>query len=268
VSALYRLAVAGLMALVLTQGSALASERCAFPASPRVIFSEGASGAKGSRLIQVWEVPNAPVYWSLADPADPAYASFRAGVERHVRDADPVTLLRASPGWDNPRIQRNNALVAQRASDWIRPAGCLEKLLLSVQHARVDTFRQPTEFASLVLRSRHNDRLRIYYFTVNEDWIGRMSPLTEPAVADVKLGWKLLVALHNHGFHPGQPSLNGVLAPSEADAAFAANFAAEAGLQAAWITNGLNTSRIPAEAFSLFNEPTVRNHQAEPRKVR
>lgn len=243
--------------LLLAGGRALAAEVCALPAAPRIIASEGESGAKGARLVQVWDVPDAAVYWSDANPRNPAYDAFVAGVARHVRVTDPVALLRASPAWGDPQLKRNNALVADHAAEWIKPAGCLEKLMLSVQEARVATFYRPTEFAVLVLRSPTGSRLRIYYLTVNEDGIGRVSPLTEPAGLDVKQGWRVVVVLHNHSFHPGQPSLDGVLAPSTADAQFAVNLAAENGLSAAWITNGLNTSRIPAEAFGLFTAPVA-----------
>jgi hypothetical protein len=237
------------MLLAVSASGARSQEACAFPAPPRVLASEA------PRFIQVWDVPDAAVYRSGADPAGPAFAAFKAGAARHVRTTDPVTLLRASPGFDNVRLKQNNALVADRAGEWIAPAGCLEKLLVSVQHARVDTFVRPTEFAALVLRSPDGAHLRIYYLTVDQDGIGRMSPLTEPALADVKAGWWMEIALHNHAFHPGQPSLDGVIAPSEADAQFAVNFAAEAGLREAWITNGLHTSRIPASAFGLFTAP-------------
>ncbi len=240
--------VAVLLAAAL-HGGARAQTACAFPSPPRVIASEA------PRLLQVWEVPDAAVYWSDADPVDPAFAAFKAGVTKHVRVTDPVALLRASPGFDNARLIANNALVADRAADWIGTAGCLEKLLVSVQHARVDTFVRPTEFAAVVLRSPDGRALRIYYLTVDQDGIGRASPLTEPAVADVKAGWRVEIALHNHAFHPGQPSLDGVIAPSEADAQFAVNFAAESGVRFAWITNGLHTSRIPASAFGLFVGP-------------
>lgn len=250
-------AAAALFALTLDVASAWATDVCALPTSPRIIASEGASSAKGSRRVQIWEVPDARVYWSETDPADPLFQAFKAGVARHVPITDPVRLLRASPAWDNPRLKQNNALVADGADAWIRPAGCLEKLLLAYQHGRVDLFERPTEFAALVLRSPEGDRLRISYLTINEDGIGRMSPLTEPAVADVEAGWRLEIALHNHSFHPDQPSLNGVLAPSEADAQFAVNLAADAGLRAAWITNGLHTSRIPAQAFGLFVSPAA-----------
>lgn len=240
--------VAALLAAAL-HGGVQAQTTCALSSPPRVIASEG------PKLVQVWNVPDATVYWSNADPADAAFDDFKAGVARNVRVTDPVALLRASPGFDNPRLKANNALVADRAEAWIAPADCLEKLLMTVQHKRVDTFVRPTEFAALVLRSPDGARLRIYYLTIDADGIGRMSPLTEPARADVKAGWRIEIALHNHSFHPGQPSLDGVIAPSEADAQFAANLAAEAGLQSAWITNGLHTSRIPASAFGLFTAP-------------
>ncbi len=227
-------------------GGAQAQTACAFPSPPRVIASEG------PKLVQVWDIPDSAVYWSNADPADAAFAGFKAGLAKHVRTTDPVALLRASPAFDNARLKANNALVADHAEAWIASAGCLEKLLMTVQHKRVDTFVRPTEFAALVLRSPDRARLRIYYLTIDADGIGRMSPLTEPAIADVKAGWRIEIALHNHSFHPGQPALDGVLAPSEADAQFAVNLAAEAGLQSAWITNGLHTSRIPVSAFRLF----------------
>lgn len=242
-------------ALTVSATAALAAEVCVLPPSPRILASEGASSAKGARLLQVWDLSDAPVYWSATDPVDPAFRSFVGGVARHVTVTDPVRLLRTSPAWDNPRLKHNNAVVADRADAWIQPAGCLEKLLLTAQHARVDMFERPTEFAALVLRSPERDRLRIYFLTINEDGIGRASPITEPALVDVEAGWRLEVALHNHSFHPGQPSLDGVLAPSEADAQFMTNLAAVSGLQEAWITNGLHTSRIPAAAFALFDPP-------------
>jgi hypothetical protein len=244
-----------LLVLALGATEASAGEICAFPTPPRFITSEGVSSAKGSRLLQVWDVPDARIYWTTADPADPAFRTFVADVAKHVPVTDPVRLLRTSPAWDNARLKQSNALVADRASEWIRPAGCLEKLLLSVQHGRVNLFERPTEFAALVLRSPEGDRLRIYYLTINEDGIGRMSPLTALAMVDIKASWRMEIMLHNHSFHPGQPSIDGVLAPSEADSQFVANFAASGGLQAAWITNGLHSSRIPASAFGLFTAP-------------
>lgn len=177
-------------------------------------------------------------------PLGPAYQDFVAKLEKTGIATDPLALLAASP-------TPNNDLVARNAADWIKPAGCLEKLLIGYQHARVDTFAAATEFASLVLRSPDETQLRIYFYTINQDGIGRASPITEPALADVKAGWRFAIALHNHAFHPGQPKLNGITAPSVPDADFNVNLSAS-GLEQAWITNGLHTARIPAAAFGQF----------------
>jgi len=227
---------------VLWAGAAGAREACALPPA-RVIEQSGEPGAKDERLLQVWEVADAAVWWSDADPE--GYGAFRAKVARHAGETDPVKLLAQVPGV-------NNRLVAARAAEWIRPANCLEKALQQVQDRRIDTFASPTEFAAVVLRSADGARLRIYFYTVNQDGIGRMTPVSAPAIADHQAGWKVLGALHNHAFHPGQPELNGPLAPSGPDAQFNANFAESAGLAEAWITNGLHTARIPAAAFGLF----------------
>jgi hypothetical protein len=227
---------------VLWAGAAGAREVCALPPA-RVIEQSGDPHAPGGRLLQVWEVADAAVWWSDADPS--GYGAFRAKVAKLAGETDPVKLLAQvrSP---------NNRIVAERAADWIGPANCLEKLLQQMQDDRIDTFARPTEFAAVVLRSADGATLRIYFYTVNEDGIGRMTPVSAPATADYQSGWKVLGTLHNHAFHPGQPELNGPLAPSKPDGRFIVNFAASAGLAEAWITNGLHTARIPAAAFGLF----------------
>lgn len=218
---------------------------CAFPNAARVLHEEGDPHAKGSRLLQVWEVRDHRVWWSTADPA--GYGDFRARVRRHAGETDPLRLLQQVPS-------KNNQVVAENAKAWIRPANCLEKLLQQAQDRRIDTFRDPTEFAAFVLRSPDGKTLRIYSYTVNQDGIGRVKPLADPVTADRRAGWTVLGGLHNHNFHPGQPLLNAPLAPSGPDAQFNLNFAREVGMAEAWITNGLHTVRIPAAAFHLFDQ--------------
>jgi hypothetical protein len=101
------------------------------------------------------------------------------------------------------------------------------------------------------MRSADNSRLRVYFYTINQDGIGRASPLTQPAERDRQAGWTMEIVLHSHVFHPGQPELDGLIAPSVADADLAFNLL-DAGLKQAWITNGVHTVRIPADAFGLF----------------
>ncbi len=219
-----------------------AASACFLP-EPRVLEQSGNPHGPDGRLLHVWEIADNPVLWSTASPAG-AYRDFRDHVLARGIETDPVALLKASP-------TPNNALVIAHANDWIHPAGCFEKLLTGYQHARIDTFASPTEFASVVMRSPDASRLRIYYFTINQDGIGRMSPLTDPAEEDRQAGWTMEIVLHPHVFHPGQPNLNGLLAPSVADAEFAFNFR-DAGLKQSWITNGIHTVRMPAETFGIF----------------
>lgn len=237
-----------LLAIALLAGCATPPDQgaegvCSLPAEPVVLEQSGDPHGPDGRLLQKWEIADDPVLWSEASP-DGAYADFHAEVAARKIETNPITLLERSP-------TVNNALVVSRAGEWIRPAGCFEKLLTGFQHAWIGIFDAPTEFASIVMRSPDGARLRIYYLTINQDGIGRAGPLTNPAQADAADGWTMELVLHPHFFHPGQPELDGLIAPSVPDAHFAYN-QRDVGLKQAWITNGVHTVRIPAEAFDLF----------------
>lgn len=241
-----------LVFLVVAAQATRAGTICELGGQPNVLMEDGDPHTSGSRLLQVWEVENAPVFWSEAVPAVGDYRQFRSELADLGAETDPVRLLEGSP-------TENNAIVIRNAGAWIRPAGCLEMLLIGYQHGRLNTFTSPTEFASFVLRSSDESRLRIYYYTVNLDGIGRMTPLTDPVLTDRQNGWEVLIGLHSHVFHPDQPELNGILAPSIPDADFHVNFHAVSGMQEAWITNGVHTVRMPASSFGDFQrEPESR----------
>jgi hypothetical protein len=158
---------------------------------------------------------------------------------------DPVAALRA-----NPSI--NNDIVLAAAAEWIHPANCLEKLLMGIQNDRVSIRRHPTEFVSIGLYRPETERMRIYFYSVNRNGIGAMTPLTRLIDADLLVGWRVKFVLHNHAFHLSDPELNGILAPSIPDANFNGNFAKSHGLPEALITNGIDTVVIPAAAFGRF----------------
>jgi hypothetical protein len=213
--------------------------------APTVMLREGASDQPGSRLLQYWEMPNDPVWWSEATPDSPVYQDYRRKVAANVSLTDPVRLLQRSP-------THNNKIVLAEARNWIRPANCLERLLQAEQHSRLDALEIPTEFLSFVLLSADEKRVRVYFYTVNYDGIGAATPVSAPVVQAREEGWTVLAGLHNHGFHPGQPTLDGILAPSSPDAHFNFNFAAKVGMKEAWITNGIHSAHIPASEFSRF----------------
>ncbi|ODT86672.1 MAG: hypothetical protein ABS78_15415 [Phenylobacterium sp. SCN 70-31] len=210
-----------------------------------MLMAEGEPHAAGSKLLQMWEFDDAPVFASEAEPA--GYEAFRRRAAAAVGDTDPLRPLRANPG-------RNNDLVARHAGAWVRPATCLQKLLQKAQDDRIDTFASPTEFMAFVLRSPDGARLRVYFYTANFDGIGRVGPAAEPAARDHAAGWTVLAGVHNHNFHPHDPTLNGAVGPSLPDAQFNLRFHAQTGMAEAWITNGLHTAQIPAAAFPLFEQ--------------
>lgn len=230
---------AGLIALPVQQLAA--QPPCEIAQKPTVLTNEGDPHQRGGRLLQVWEIADAPVLWSTADPVSAGYRDFAAKRKAKVPNSDPLHLLAQSPS-------RNNKLVMQNAKAWLRPATCLEKLLTGMQQARLDMFESPSEFASFVLRA--GNRVRIYFYTNNQDGLGRMTPLTDPVLQDVKKGWRVQFGMHNHPFHPGQPDLNGPPAPSVPDAHFHYNMREE--MPEARVTNGVDTVRIPAAAFDRF----------------
>ncbi|MEQ1779960.1 MAG: hypothetical protein ABMA14_01270 [Hyphomonadaceae bacterium] len=221
-----------------------AASVCALPA-PTIIERTGDSHGADGRLLQVWELDDSPVLWSEATPTTGGYPDFREKLATAATETDPVKLLQASPTANNDQVVAN-------AGSWIKPAGCFEKLLVGIQHTRRDIFLAPTEFVSAVLQSADGKRLRIYFFTINQDGIGRMSPVTNPVNEDHAKGWRVAFVIHMHAFHPGNAQLNGVVSPSVPDADFNFNFAEEAGMKAAWITNGVSTVRIPAKEFGRF----------------
>lgn len=65
------------------------------------------------------------------------------------------------------------------------------------------------------------------------------------------------MALHSHVFHPGQPEIDGILAPSEPDADFHVRLHAASDVREAWITNGVDTVKMPASSFGLFRRPAT-----------
>lgn len=220
-------------------------------------MADGDPHAVGGRLLQLWEVPDDPVLWSETVPEAGDCRRFRGELAERRIETDPVRLLERSP-------TENNRMVIDHAGDWIRPATCLEMLMFGHQHGRLDIFETPSEFASIILRSADGQRLRIYYYTMNHDGIGRMDPIAEPALADRRDGWEVLVVLHSHVFHPGQPQVDGIPAPSEPDADFHMRFHAGSGMREARITNGVHTVIMPASSFGSFTRPVEGSEAGNP----
>ena len=210
-----------------------------------VLIREGDQTAADGRLLVRWDLAADAALEERLNPPSAAYQSFLSELRAHRVVTDPERALARSP-------TPNNRLVLVNARGWIKPATCLEKYLYGLQHARVPTFTEPTEFSSFVLASPDDQRERIYWYSVNRNGIGNASPLTDPVKADVAAGWRVRFVLHSHPFKPSDDTLNGIVAPSEPDAHFQMNMRATVGLPEARITNGVDTVRMPAVSFPRF----------------
>jgi hypothetical protein len=219
--------------------------KCKLPTEPTTLLSEGSAHDPDSRLLLLWDVDNPRTLWSQVAAPTRSYQRYMSQVRRMGFRTDPTAALRASPSV-------NNDIVLSEAADWIRPAGCLEKLLIGLQNDRISIQRDPTEFVSVVLNRPESERVRVYFYSVNRNGIGAMTPVTRLVDADLLDGWQVKFVLHNHAFHLSDPALNGILAPSIPDAHFNLNFAKSHRLLEARITNGINTVVIPATAFARF----------------
>lgn len=250
-SNLKRLAYAGLfviaaiLAELFVPLSHAAAEACRLSTKPNIIARQGDGHAPNSSLLQFWDVERPQLLWSKAASTSRSYQRYRSEVRQIGFKTDPIASLRASPSI-------NNDVVLSSATEWIRPANCLEKLLMGLQNDRVSIGRDPTEFVSIVLGRSESERVRVYFYSVNRNGIGAMTPLTRLVETDLQQGWRVQFVLHNHAFHLSDPALNGILAPSGPDANFNLNFARSHNLPEARITNGIDTVVIPAAAFDRF----------------
>ena len=229
---------------------------CAFDTAATMISTSGADHEPGSTLFQVWELDDSAAFWATETPDSPGYAAF----ERHLKgsglETDAAALLRVErqPG-ESAADLFNRGVALDRAETWIGPANCLERLLIGMQNERMPILETSTEFAAVILRSADARRVRIYHFAKNTAGFGGLGELLVPVGSDRRAGWTVHAFLHNHNFRSGRGVSSGVTAPSAGDAQSQLSLAEGLQLQEAWITNGLDTIRIPAAEFRLFQSP-------------
>lgn len=128
---------------------------------------------------------------------------------------------------------------------------------MAEQTDRMDMVTNPTEFTAFILRSQNGEKLRIYFYTVNQPGIGRVDAPMNAVREDVLQGWGLWANLHNHNFFVNQKRRGGGVAPSQQDVSLFRSLAEAQGLQEAWITNGFDTLRIKQKDFLDFHVDEV-----------
>ncbi len=220
--------------------------RCAL-SSPLVIRADSPATVAGAALLQRYDVHDVAAWESTGDPAGPEWAAARVAILALAPTTDPVALLLRYP-------TSNNRLVARHAAQWLAPVTCLEKALLGEQHARVPFLAFPSEFIAFVLQRPDTDRLRIWYYTMNRNGSGSMTPLTTAVMTDLQAGWMIRYSLHNHPFAADTARWHGIPGPSAGDAQFHQNYTLPGTLPEARITNGFLTVRIPSSAFGQLTQ--------------
>jgi hypothetical protein len=235
-------------------------------AAPEVL---AVADAEPSEWHGVFDLPDGPRLWEPAEP-DGAIAGFREAVRGRLgADPDARSLLQrqreiflAMPETWRGEAE-NSALLLEGRVGTIRPIGCLEAMLWKWQAARHPMLEHPTEFGAYVLRG--NGRVRVYLSSA--DLVGQKvrGAVTQRVREDVQAGFRLAAHLHNHPFlfdrqvgdrmwtmEGTTDDVAGALAPSMTDVQFFRSLRDVHGLEEAWITNGLDTSRLRADELDAL----------------
>jgi hypothetical protein len=234
--------------------------------TPEVI---GVDGAGASEWHGRFDLPDVPRLWEPAGP-DEVLSQFRAAVRARLgTDVDARSLLERqraifaamAGAWSGEAT--NATLLLEGRAGTLSPITCLEAALWKWQAARYPMVEHPTEFGAFVLRG--HGRVRVYLSSA--DLVGQRirREVTELVKADGSAGFRLLAHLHNHPFlfdrevgdrmwtmEATVADVAGALAPSMTDAQFYRNLRDSHGLEEAWVTNGLQTSRFHAGEFDTL----------------
>jgi hypothetical protein len=210
---------------------------------------------------------DAPAGAGLLNVSDEPHAyleDFRAELlgelERRGLPSAPLELLRrqrALYAADRTETQVFDDVIAGRYGDIGRP-GCLADALLQ-RHLELWPHLgalQLTEFGAFVLT--RGPELRIYFVSNGDGPTVRTSADLEALVAtDLRRGYALRAHLHNHPFFLDNSTgdIAGTTVPSGGDRPYYLRLRSLGiELEAAWITNGLDLIRVPAEKFAQFPE--------------
>lgn len=234
----------------------------------RIVVEEGEASEWHGRF----DLPDLPHLWEPAEP-DPVLSEFRQAVHGRLgTEVDPRSLIERQraifarmPGeWSGEAV--NSALLLEGRAGRITPIGCLEAMPWKWQAARYPMLEHPTEFGAFVLRG--HGRVRVYLSSADRVGQRIRGQVTELVQADTAAGFHLLAHLHNHPFlfdrevgdrmwtvEATRQDVAGALAPSMTDVQFYRNLRASHGLQEAWVTNGLHTSRFLAGELDTLKAP-------------
>jgi hypothetical protein len=211
--------------------------------------------------------------WFKPAPMDPERTVFRnalagrlgeEGIKQRKLMERQYNLYRVQTGKPGQRESENGRMVLDGRAGKPRPVNVMEWRLLQHQAHRFPLIEHPTEFSAFILRGHG----RIHAYMTGGDSIGvkirqEVMALIEQ---DLKNGWTILAQFHNHPFMfdriPGdrmfttedsRSDIGGALAPSLADVQMWRRLWEALGLQATWVTNGLDSYQFDSEDFNRLS---------------
>ena len=179
-----------------------------------------------------WDVEDTDAWSGPELDDDPAYTRYRQRVRAAGADeAYPRQIVPEGEADDNGwrRELHNVDRAYSGEAGTVRPIRCLESLLFAHHAARHDPVERPTEFVASVLRAHPGGRatLRIYFGAGDEPFPPREASASAFVERDA----------------------------STSDVQFLRSLAERAGLDRAWITNGLYTLDLPTDSLHLYLGP-------------
>jgi len=160
---------------------------CRWPVAP-VVLRQTADTVYQSWTYEAGQLPEQVTPGEL-----PALASFLDTVRTRVGALDARALLSrqiahyaARPDSDSQGEAENGRMVLGGAVGSLRPASCLEALLVEYQAARFPMASHPTEFQAVVMERSDAGRrwVRVYFAGSGAPWPPRAGVLLERVAAD------------------------------------------------------------------------------------
>lgn len=214
-------------------------------------------------LIQSWTFDATELPARAPDAGPPALAAFLDTVRARVGSLDAraqlerqVAYYAARPDADSQGEAANGRLVLGGTVGTLRPADCLEALLVDYQAARFPMASHPTEFHAMVMErgAAVSRQLRVYFAASGAPWPPRATQLFDRVAADREEGWRAVAHLHNHPFlFASEGDIAGANAPSLTDVQFWRHLRDDLGVESARVTNGFATFDAPASSFDLLH---------------
>lgn len=232
------------------------AEDCRWPAAP-VVLRQAADTVYQSWTYDAGQMPERVTLSRL-----PAVSALLDTVRMKVGALDARALLQrqmafyaSRPDSDSQGEAANGRIVLAGTVGTLRPASCLEALLVEAQAARFAMAGHPTEFHAIVMERVDAGRrmVRVYFAGSGAPWPPKANLLLEHVDADRRDGWRAVAHLHNHPFLFANGDIAGANAPSMSDVQFWRFLRDEHGVESARVTNGFTTFQAPAADFNRLH---------------